>query len=306
MRPYVQRTFLNMQEQDKWMTKKIATHNGNFHADDVFSVALFKIMLTTFDLVRTRDPELIAKADIVIDVGCKDDPDTDRFDHHQQGGAGKRENGIPYSSFGLIWKKYGLKMCQGNREVAHFVDSNLVSTVDAIDCGHVDGEFEGFSLSQAISLFNPTWNEDSKVDICFDEAVNFASRFLERFITSAVAEVGAEKIVAKAIVTAKDPRVIVLKKNVPWKQSIQNLSGEALYTIYPSQTGQWRIQAVPVELGSFAHRKSLPKKWAGLSGKELKAVTGINDAIFCHDGLFTAGVETYESAIKMASIALNE
>ena len=40
-------------------------------------------------------------ADIVIDVGGQYDPDAGRFDHHQRGGAGERENGIPYSSFGL-------------------------------------------------------------------------------------------------------------------------------------------------------------------------------------------------------------
>ena len=35
------------------------------------------------------------------------------------GGAGERENGIPYSSFGLIWQKYGLEICQGNQDVAN-------------------------------------------------------------------------------------------------------------------------------------------------------------------------------------------
>ncbi|MCK4742237.1 MAG: MYG1 family protein, partial [Sulfuriflexus sp.] len=116
--------------------KTIATHNGNFHADDVFSIAALKSIFPSFNLVRTRDLELIAKADIVLDVGGEYDPDTDRFDHHQRGGAGERENGIPYSSFGLIWQKYGLEICQGNQDVANAVDTGLVSTIDAIDCGH--------------------------------------------------------------------------------------------------------------------------------------------------------------------------
>lgn len=286
--------------------KTIATHNGNFHADDVFSVAAFKKILPAFKLIRTRDLKLIAKADIVIDVGCEHNPNTDRFDHHQRGGAGKRNNGIPYSSFGLIWKKYGIEICQGNQEVAASVDVNLVSTIDAIDCGYVDGEFEGVSLSQTIAMFNPTWNEESHVDTCFDEAVNFASHVLNRFIASAIGEISAEKVVARAIDTAEDPRVIVFKKSIPWKRRVQALSEEALYAVYPSQTGQWRVQAIPLEPGSFVHRKSLPEKWGGLSGKELRNVTGIDDAIFCHDGLFTAGAESFESAMKMAAIALKE
>jgi len=286
--------------------KTIVTHNGNFHADDVFSIAVFKSILPSFTLIRTRDSELIAKADIVLDVGGEYDPETDRFDHHQRGGAGERENGIPYSSFGLIWQKYGLEVCQGKQEVANAVDAGLVSTIDAIDCGHVEGVSQGISLSQTISMFNPTWQEDSHLDACFDEAVEFASRVLTRFIAAASGGISAKEIVAKAIDKAVDPRVIVLEKYTPWKKTVFNLSEEALYVVYPSQTGEWRIQTVPAELGSFEDRKSLPTPWAGLSGKELQEVTGIEDAMFCHNGLFIAGAKSFESTMKMASIALKE
>jgi uncharacterized UPF0160 family protein len=284
--------------------KTIATHNGNFHADDVFSVAALKRIFPSFKLVRTRDLELIARADIVVDVGGEYDSDTDRFDHHQRGGAGERENGIPYSSFGLIWKKYGVQICQANQDVANAVDAGLVSTIDAIDCGYGEGISDGISLSQTISMFNPTWQEDSHFDTCFDEAVDFASRVLTRFIASANGGISAKEIVAKAIDDAEDPRVIVLEKYTPWKRTVHALSEEALYMVYPSQTGQWRIQTVPVEPGSFENRKSLPDQWAGLSDKELKEVTGIDDAMFCHNGLFIAGAESFESTMKMASIAL--
>ncbi len=286
--------------------KTIATHNGNFHADDVFSIAALKSIFPSFKLIRTRDSEIIAKADIVIDVGGEYDSDADRFDHHQRGGAGERENGIPYSSFGLIWQKYGLEICQSNQDVANAVDTGLVSTIDAIDCGHVEGVSKGISLSQTISMFNPTWQEESHFDTCFDEAVDFASRVLTRFIASANGGISAKEIVAKAIDKAEDPRVIVLEKYTPWKRTVHALSEEALYMIYPSQTGQWRIHTVPVEPGSFEDRKSLPKQWAGLSDKELKEATGIDDAMFCHNGLFIAGAESFESTMQMASIALKE
>jgi len=286
--------------------KTIVTHNGNFHADDVFSIAAFKSILPSFKLIRTRDSEIIAKADIVVDVGGEYDAESDRFDHHQRGGAGGRENGIPFSSFGLIWQKYGLEICQGNQDVANAVDAGLVSTIDAIDCGHVEGIYKGISLSQTIGMFNPTWQEESHFDACFDEAVDFALTVLKRFIASANGGISAKEVVAKAIDNAEDPRVIVLEKYTPWKRTVDALSKEALYVVYPSQTGQWRIQAVPVELGSFEDRKSLPKQWAGLSDKELQDVTSIDDAMFCHNGLFIAGAESFESTMKMASIAVNE
>jgi uncharacterized UPF0160 family protein len=284
--------------------KTIVTHDGNFHADDVFSIAALKSIFPGFNLIRTRDLAVIAKADIVIDVGGEYDADAGRFDHHQRGGAGARENGIPYSSFGLIWQKYGLALCQNNQEVANAVDDGLVSIIDAIDCGHVEGVAQGISLSQTISMFNPTWQEDGDFDACFNEAVDFARRILARFIASADGGISAKVIVAKAIENAEDPRVIVLEKYTPWKRTVHALSTEALYMVYPSQSGQWRIQTVPVEPGSFEDRKSLPQAWAGLSGKALQEVTGIDDAMFCHNGLFIAGAETFANTMKMAAIAL--
>ena len=284
----------------------IATHNGNFHADDVFSIAALKNIFPAFNLVRTRDLEVIGKADVVIDVGGIYDPETGRFDHHQRGGAGERENGIPYSSFGLVWKKYGLEICGGNQDVANSVDSSLVSTIDAIDCGHVEGVSKGISLSQTISMFNPTWEEESHYDVCFDEAVAFASRVLTRFIATASGGISAKSIVAKAIEQAEDPRVIVLEQYTPWKRTVHALSEDALFMVYPSDSGQWRIQTVPVEPGSFENRKSLPKAWAGLSDKALQDVTQLDDAMFCHNGLFIGGAASFDSTMKMAAMALEE
>jgi len=282
----------------------VVTHDGNFHADDVFSIAVLKTIFPALTLVRTRDKQLISQANIVIDVGNEYDPDTGRFDHHQRGGAGARENGIPFSSFGLVWKKYGLQLCQGKQDVADSVDAGLVSTIDAIDCGYVEGVEQGISLSQTISMFNPTWQEGGNFDKCFNEAVAFAQRLLTRFIASASGSADAKKIVAKAIADADDPRVIVLKQYTPWKKTVHSLSDQALYMIYPSHSGKWIIQTVPVEPGSFEDRKPLPKEWAGLSGEELQTVTGIEDANFCHNGLFIAGTDSFTSVMNMASLAL--
>ncbi|XQF92134.1 MYG1 family protein [Pseudoalteromonas espejiana] len=284
----------------------VVTHSGNFHADDVFSIAVLKHVLPSFKLIRTRDKALIESADIVVDVGGEYNPDIGRFDHHQRGGAGERENGTPYSSFGLIWKKYGLALCDNNQAVADRVDSGLVSNIDAIDCGYVKGVVEGITLSQTLSMFNPTWEEEGNFDECFNEAVDFAARLLTRFIASAHGSVNAKAIVAKAIENAEDARVIVLEKYTPWKKTVHILSSDALFMVYPSHSGQWILQTVPVEPGSFEDRKSLPKAWAGLSDEEFQAETGLNDAVFCHNGLFIAGTKSFESTMKLAEVALAE
>lgn len=282
----------------------IVTHDGNFHADDVFSIAALKCVLPTFTLIRTRDNDIMANADIVLDVGGVYDAEAGRFDHHQRGGAGEREDGTPFSSFGLIWQKYGLAICGDNQEVADSVDAKLVATIDAVDCGYVKGIMEGVSLSQSISMFNPTWEEAGDFDRAFDEAVAYAQRILQRFIAAAQGGINAKSIVAAAIARAEDARIIVLQQYTPWKTTVFNQAPDALFVIYPSQTGQWRIQTVPAELGSFADRKSLPQAWSGLNGEALQKVTGLDDAMFCHNGLFIAGCESFESTLAMAKMAV--
>jgi len=34
--------------------------------------------------------------------------------------------------------------------------------------------------------------------------------------------------------------------------------------------------------------------------------TGIDDAVFCHNGLFIAGTKSFESTMKLATMALSE
>lgn len=286
-------------------TPVIATHNGSFHADDVFAVAALKQLFPSAKIIRTRDLNVIATADIVLDVGGVYNADQGRFDHHQRGGAGSRGNGIPFSSFGLMWQKYGLEICAGNQEVADSLDKNLVSAIDAIDCGHVKGPITGVSLSQTISMFNPTWEEEPDFDACFDEAIAFASRVLARFIAAANGGVNAKSLVADAIRKAGDPRVVILEQYTPWKTTVLNLSQDALFVVYPSETGAWRVQTVPIELGSFEDRKKLPAPWAGLSDKDLQNITGLDDAMFCHNGLFIAGCASFENTLKMAKMALD-
>ena len=105
--------------------KKLITHNGSFHADDIFACATLSLMLEKagekFEVIRTRDEEIIKTGDYVFDVGGIYDENLNRFDHHQIGGAGKRQGGIEYSSFGLVWKKFGEEIC-GSKEVALTID----------------------------------------------------------------------------------------------------------------------------------------------------------------------------------------
>jgi hypothetical protein len=105
---------------------KIGTHNGTFHCDEALAVFLLRqtpkyknagkslqsesrlvlYRMKQSDLIRTRDPALLDKCDIVVDVGAEYDATRFRFDHHQRGFTDVFGHGFQtkLSSAGLIYK----------------------------------------------------------------------------------------------------------------------------------------------------------------------------------------------------------
>jgi uncharacterized UPF0160 family protein len=293
---------------------RVATHPGNFHADDVFAVAILQLVHGELEIVRTRDPDQQAAADLRVDVGGRHDPATGDFDHHQKGGAGERPNGIRYASFGLVWREHGERLA-GGAEAAQAIDERLVCGVDANDVGQalvepLVGDIRPMSVSGVIAALNPSWDEaltPAEEDERFAHAVDLARGMLERELAGAAAFRRARELVAAAIRRAHDPRVIELDGNMPWREAVVESAPEALYVVYPKADG-WGSQAVPREAGSFENRRSFPAEWRGLSGAELAAVSGVEDAVFCHAAGFyvSAGSREGITALVAGAIAAGE
>jgi uncharacterized UPF0160 family protein len=294
---------------------RVATHPGNFHADDVFAVAALRLDAAAaggeaVEVVRTRDEALQADADVRVDVGGRSDPATGDFDHHQKGGAGERGNGIAYASFGLVWRHVGARVA-GSEEAAASVDERLVQGVDANDTGQtiaqsLIGDVRSMSVSGVIAALNPSWDEELSAEqeaARFEDAVALASGILERQVAGAAAFQRARRLILDAIGRAEDPRVIELDRNMPWRETVIAVAPEALYVVYPKSDG-WGLQAVPKAAGSFENRLSLPTDWAGLSGDELAAATGVGDAIFAHAAGFYASAGSREGIIGLARLAM--
>jgi len=287
--------------------KTIVTHSGRFHADDVFAVAALKILLKNYRLkvVRTREPEIISEGDFVVDVGTVYNASQNKFDHHQLKGAGKRKNGIPYAAFGLVWKKYGEKI-SGKKRVAQEIDEKIVQFIDAEDNGVKTSKpiytFEPFTISDLVSVWYPAWNEKTSEDEAFKSACAVAEKILNRAITRVEARIVAEKFVSTAYRRAKDKRIVVLPQKYPWQDFLINFP-EPKFVISP-QGQVWHVTAVKKDNLTFENRLSFPKVWGGKRDKELARVSGVEDAIFCHNNLFMAVTGSKESAIKLAEIAL--
>lgn len=289
---------------------RAATHPGNFHADDVFALAVLGMASGPLEIVRTRDEAELAGADVRIDVGGRDDPASGDFDHHQKGGAGERPNGIRYASFGLVWRHHGEALA-GGEDAAAAIDERLVQGVDANDTGQeiteslIDG-IRPMSVSGVIAALNASWDEQltpAEEDERFAGAVALATRILERAVAGAAAFGRARTLVEAAIVRAADPRVIELDRNMPWRELVVAGAPEALYVMYPKSDG-WGAQAVPREAGAFGNRQDFPAEWGGHSGAELAEITGVPDAIFAHPARFYVSAGSRDGIAALLAKAL--
>jgi uncharacterized UPF0160 family protein len=297
----------------------IAVHSGSFHADDVFAVAALKMYIKilsddtrcgpyTARVIRTRDTEEIAAAGYRVDVGESYDRDTFSFDHHQP--LDPRENGIPYASFGLIWKGFGCALCGRDSEVAKIVEKKLVYSIDMQDNGAKAiatregvGQVEAFTISSLIGIHNPVWDEEEDPDEAFDDVVVLAEIIIRRMIRYAQSAVKAKTVLCDAIEKDINAPYIVLEQDLPWEEIIHEFAPKTLlYVIYRRKTGRWQIKCVEDD---SVHRKSLPEEWAGLQGEDFAAKTGVKTATSCHKERFTAIAQTREDAIQLAELAIS-
>ncbi|TSC70647.1 MAG: hypothetical protein CEO12_227 [Parcubacteria group bacterium Gr01-1014_46] len=289
----------------------IVTHSSKFHTDDIFAVATLTLVLgeENIKVVRSRDQEVIKMGGYVVDVGGVYDFDKKRFDHHQIGGAGKRDNGIPYASFGLVWKHFGEKIC-GDLEISEKIDQTLVQPIDAGDNGIeiVDLRFKNIHPNTIVSYFesfNPTWksNDTERLEP-FIKAVNLARDYIIREIVIESDLIEVREIVRNIYELSADKRLVVLDRFYPVSDALNNTK-EVLFSIYPQEGNGWVIKAIKDDDESFVYRKLLPKEWAGQTSMGLEKITGVLGANSCHNDRYIATAKSKEAILKMAEIALN-
>ncbi|MEX0933260.1 MAG: MYG1 family protein [Candidatus Paceibacterota bacterium] len=299
--------------------KTIIVHSGGFHADDLFAADVACTYLEKkgyereqIDIIRTRNPELIEKGDIVLDVGGILNPEEFRFDHHQEGGAGIRENGIPYAAFGLAWKFLGPHM-ELSDYVVRRVDEKLVQTVDALDNGlDIFGEpsveiLHRYTLHSAIHSLHPTWNEVGySVDDAFFAALPIVHTFLQREIAQATSEENGQLIVREQyeVTRREKPELLILDGHYPYAQVVESMP-DVQFVVKPGEDGEsWKARSVREGRSGFNTRKLFPEEWAGKSNEELAQITGVPDAKFVHNKRFIAVAGSKEGALALAEKSL--
>ena len=119
-------TNIKMINAQEIATANAITHSGIFHADEVMGTVLLSKILPEVKVCRTfKVPEDVAEDVIVYDIGGG------IYDHHQRGFNEARENGIKFSSFGLLWRKFGMQLLSNNENkelVLEIFDKYFVKT----------------------------------------------------------------------------------------------------------------------------------------------------------------------------------
>ncbi len=274
----------------------LGIHDGTFHADEVTACALL-ILYEKIDrdkVVRTRELEQLGKCDYVCDVGGVFDPAQKRFDHHQSDYNG------PLSSAGMILN-YLLDEQIIEPAWHKFLADKLITGVDTIDNGGYTPPNGLCTFSGVISEFVPVDHDSppQAYDDAFFEALDFCMGHLKRLRARFDYIQEAKVVVQKAM--ESQGKVLYFDRSLPWLESFFELGGEhhpAEFIIMPAGK-HWKLRGIPPTYDRRMEvRRPLPEKWAGLLEGELKKVSGIDGAIFCHKGQFISIWQTKEDAEK--------
>ena len=282
--------------------RSLGTHDGSFHADEVTACSLLLLFdrIDREKIYRTRDPKILERCSYVCDVGGFYRPEAGRFDHHQADYRGTM------SSAGMIL------LFLKEREIIdpHLYEAfnrALIMGIDAHDNGIAKLEVGTSSFSQVVSNFLPIEYDvpPAVMDRAFFQAVDFVLGHLDRLRKRHFYTLECRALVKRAMVEATN--ALVFEEPIPWMDNFFELGGEvhpAQFVVMPSGP-HWKLRGIPPNLGErMKVRKPLPEGWAGLRDEELKKVSGVPGAIFCHKGRFISIWETKEGAFQALHIAL--
>lgn len=268
--------------------KILVTHDGIFHAHEVFQTCLFA-RLNDVLVVRTRDLAFAQELHdhheaYVFDMGMR--VSSRWLDHHQ-----------PEFVFLFLTQMFFNETLRG-------ISANEQAVL--IDVALGDNGLNSLDLvNSKISSFNKGWNENRDNNLAFVEAVQMAEILLsnsDMIISLAIreqirksGELNARDSIGKAIEGLKDG-YIILNTFMPWQDSVikynQNTEDKVFFVIYPdSNTNDWRVQAVPEQKNSFCILKPIIVD------------DTFNGLVFVHPNKFIAGFESQQAAIAAAVIS---
>lgn len=298
----------------------LVTHSGGFHADELLSSVVLTRLFPQAELKRTRDRQWLTPSaeKIIYDVGGSYSADAQIFDHHQRPNP-LREDGQPFSSFGLTWAHYGrvylaaMDVPERDIEAIHSTfDSKFVLPIDLLDNGAIEPSAAGplsiLTLPALLGSLKPAFDDTSPTadDDAFFAALPIARTFVEAFLRDLAATARAQSIVLEAITKAGASPLLELPTGMPYRAALKEAQADHMLFMISPRGDDWTLNGIKLSSDTFDQRADLPVAWAGLSDQALEEASGVKGAKFCHNGRFIAVANSREAILHMAELAVKE
>lgn len=281
------------------------THSGTMHADEVFATAflhLYKKEIKVFRTNSIKNDDNI-KEYIVYDIG------RGKYDHHQID-AEKRENQIPYSSIGLLWREFGKDFLEKNNypeieQMHETIDKDLIEGIDADDNGvfpKIDSTFKVKTIPSIIKMFNPSFESSENEGDQFLKAVKLAEMIFKEELSYIKGKILAENKVLEYLNTYDEKNnYFILEEYLPYEETLlkNEKYNKIEFVAFPSNRGGFAIKTVPKSFQDHNPRKAFPESWAGLENEELEKVSNIKGLRFCHSGRFIVNCKDFNTVLKV-------
>lgn len=286
------------------------THSGTMHADEVFATAFLDLYLEDVKVFRTSRIDNYAGDALIYDIG------RGKFDHHQLD-AVKRDNGITYSSIGLLWKEFGKDFLNkydfsNIDEIWNGIDKDLIEGIDADDNGvfpKVEAGYKVKTLPNIIKIFNPSFDSGENESEQFLKAVKLAKMILEEEVFYINGKVISDMKVTEMINNSDISKgYLFLDEYFPYDDAVLNHpnGNNILFVAFPSNRGGYAIKTVSKSLDDKTARCLFPLEWAGLQDEELEKVSGISGLRFCHTGRFIVNCSSLDAMYKVLDIVCKQ
>jgi len=265
------RTIINVAKSQQRQVQ-IGTHDGIFHADEVFAIAMIadacNALGAEYTVTRTRNPEILAGCDLRVDVGGKYCPETGDFDHHQ-------DASLP-ASCNLVWDDIA------EEEIKQYALDTLLNPISGLDCNFTKFSSENpigiyKTVGQAIMDFNDI---DGDQNFAFHSALSTASVILGNTIRKAYQH---------------NANIQIIKSGTPVGEFGLELSKAISYNEYRDEIGYRHILVYPDPVSGWCV-VSLDTNQTNLSSSQ-----ELFGAVFAHKAGFFAKFDSRETAVKCAA-----
>ena len=276
----------------------VVTHNGRFHADEVYAIAVLQVAATiescngVFDfngeydgvkVERVSDPSSCSQKAFLIDIGGG------RYDHHQvEEDPLHWEDGTLKASVGRIYTD--VRSIFEHACGARCAETILEEIVKPID--HNDTTGHPFVLASMVDAYNnDDVSNDGRQDSRFIAVLEKATEHVW-----AVACAGHERTLRMADISRTTMQVnypcgeVIICSKRAIAEEVSEFYPNAVACVYPHERGSYVIRSLPTTM----HEPwKAPFKFRGLRDTEELRVW---KATFCHKAGFIMGFETMNDA----------